>query len=206
MADGYGFGAEGDWKTAVLVRAVKVMGPGLPGGTSFMEDYTYDLTPGDELILGAHMLEVCPTIADRDGRASRSTRWASAAGRTRCAWSSPPTRAGCGGLARRHARPVPADRQRRRPGADPRRPAEPAGRARGLEAAPDFTTSAEAWLTAGGAHHTVLSTAAGIDAFRISPSWPAPSSPSSTRRTTCRRSPASCAGTRPTTVWPRALS
>ena len=62
MADGYGFGAEGDWKTAVLVRAAKVMGAGLPGGASLMEDYTYDLQPGSELILGAHMLEICPTL------------------------------------------------------------------------------------------------------------------------------------------------
>ena len=63
MADGYGFGAEGDWKTAVLVRLVKVMATGLPGGTSFMEDYTYDLDPAGPKVLGAHMLEVCPTIA-----------------------------------------------------------------------------------------------------------------------------------------------
>ena len=62
MADGYGFGAEGDWKTAILVRAANVMGAGLPGGASLMEDYTYDLTPGDERILGAHMLEVSPTL------------------------------------------------------------------------------------------------------------------------------------------------
>jgi L-arabinose isomerase len=62
MAKGFGFGAEGDWKTAVLVRAAKVMGAGLPGGASLMEDYTYDLTPGDEKILGAHMLEICPTL------------------------------------------------------------------------------------------------------------------------------------------------
>ena len=62
MADGYGFGPEGDWKTAILVRAAKVMGAGLPGGASLMEDYTYDLTPGRERILGAHMLEVCPTL------------------------------------------------------------------------------------------------------------------------------------------------
>ena len=67
MADGYGFGAEGDWKTAALVRAMKVMGDGLPGGTSFMEDYTYHLDPNGELCLGAHMLEVCPTIADAKG-------------------------------------------------------------------------------------------------------------------------------------------
>jgi len=62
MADGYGFGPEGDWKTAILVRVAKVMGYGLPGGASLMEDYTYDLTPGEETILGAHMLEVCPSL------------------------------------------------------------------------------------------------------------------------------------------------
>ncbi|MCX6996810.1 MAG: L-arabinose isomerase [Kiritimatiellaeota bacterium] len=63
MADGYGFGAEGDWKTAALLRAMKVMAAGLPGGTSFMEDYTYHLVPGGMQVLGAHMLEVCPSIA-----------------------------------------------------------------------------------------------------------------------------------------------
>src|SRR5690625_5671660 len=62
MADGYGFGAEGDWKTAILVRVAKVMGQGLPGGASLMEDYTYDMTPGPEKILGAHMLEICPSL------------------------------------------------------------------------------------------------------------------------------------------------
>jgi L-arabinose isomerase len=63
MADGYGFGAEGDWKTAALVRAMKVMAAGLPGGTSFMEDYTYHLQPPRQKVLGAHMLEICPSIA-----------------------------------------------------------------------------------------------------------------------------------------------
>jgi L-arabinose isomerase len=63
MADGYGFGAEGDWKTAALVRALKVMSAGLEGGTSFMEDYTYHFKNGGQ-VLGAHMLEVCPSIAD----------------------------------------------------------------------------------------------------------------------------------------------
>ncbi|MFZ5970348.1 MAG: L-arabinose isomerase [Bacteroidota bacterium] len=63
MADGYGFGAEGDWKTAALVRAMKVMAHGLPGGNSFMEDYTYHFEPGHEAVLGAHMLEICPSIA-----------------------------------------------------------------------------------------------------------------------------------------------
>ncbi len=63
MADGYGFGAEGDWKTAALVRTMKVMAAGLPGGTSFMEDYTYHFATGNQKVLGAHMLEICPSIA-----------------------------------------------------------------------------------------------------------------------------------------------
>ncbi len=63
MAAGYGFGGEGDWKTAALVRTMKIMASGLPGGTSFMEDYTYHFEPGREAVLGAHMLEVCPSIA-----------------------------------------------------------------------------------------------------------------------------------------------
>ncbi len=63
MEAGYGFGAEGDWKTSGLVRIMKLMAAGLDGGTSFMEDYTYHFEPGNSMILGAHMLEVCPTIA-----------------------------------------------------------------------------------------------------------------------------------------------
>jgi L-arabinose isomerase len=63
MAAGYGFGAEGDWKTAALVRLGKLMTGERPGGVSFMEDYTYHLVPGQERILGAHMIEVCPSIA-----------------------------------------------------------------------------------------------------------------------------------------------
>lgn len=64
MAEGYGFGGEGDWKTAALVRAMKVMATGLKGGNSFMEDYTYHFDPNNQLVLGAHMLEICPSIAD----------------------------------------------------------------------------------------------------------------------------------------------
>ncbi len=63
MAKGFGFAGEGDWKTAALMRVMKIIGGEGGGGTSFMEDYTYDLTPGRELVLGAHMLEVCPSIA-----------------------------------------------------------------------------------------------------------------------------------------------
>ncbi|HWC51975.1 MAG TPA: L-arabinose isomerase [Chitinophagaceae bacterium] len=65
MADGYGFAAEGDWKTAAMVRAMKVMATGLKGGNSFMEDYTYHFEPVNEMVLGAHMLEICESIADK---------------------------------------------------------------------------------------------------------------------------------------------
>ena len=68
MASGYGYGGEGDWKTSALVRAMKTMGTGLKGGNSFMEDYTYHFDPRNPLVLGAHMLEICPSIAD--GKAS----------------------------------------------------------------------------------------------------------------------------------------
>jgi L-arabinose isomerase len=68
MKDGYGFGGEGDWKTAALVRAMKTMATGLQGGNSFMEDYTYHFEPGNEMVLGAHMLEICESISD--GKAS----------------------------------------------------------------------------------------------------------------------------------------
>jgi L-arabinose isomerase len=63
MAAGYGFAGEGDWKTVALVRAMKVMGAGLPGGNSFMEDYTYHFEPGNNMVLGAHMLEICESVA-----------------------------------------------------------------------------------------------------------------------------------------------
>jgi L-arabinose isomerase len=68
MEQGWGFGAEGDWKQAMLLRSAKVMAAGLPGGVSFMEDYTYHFEPGREAALGAHMLEVCPSIAAKKPR------------------------------------------------------------------------------------------------------------------------------------------
>jgi L-arabinose isomerase len=64
MTKGYGFAGEGDWKTAALVRAMKVMGTGLKGGSSFMEDYTYHFNPDNRMVLGAHMLEICESISD----------------------------------------------------------------------------------------------------------------------------------------------
>lgn len=68
MAAGYGFGAEGDWKQAALLRILKTMSTGMEGGSSFMEDYTYHLEPGNEAVLGAHMLEICPSIAAKKPR------------------------------------------------------------------------------------------------------------------------------------------
>jgi len=62
MAQGFGYGGEGDWKTAAMVRAMKVMATGMPGGNSFMEDYTYHFDPANEMVLGSHMLEICPSI------------------------------------------------------------------------------------------------------------------------------------------------
>jgi len=64
MNEGYGFAGEGDWKTAALVRAMKVMGSGLKGGNAFMEDYTYHFDPSNPMVLGSHMLEICESIAD----------------------------------------------------------------------------------------------------------------------------------------------
>lgn len=66
MADGYGFGAEGDWKTSALLHVMKKMAFGLPGGNSFMEDYTYHFDPNHEMVLGSHMLEICPSISDEN--------------------------------------------------------------------------------------------------------------------------------------------
>ena len=68
MAAGYGFGAEGDWKQAAMLRIIKTMSKGMPGGSSFMEDYTYHLDPANEAVLGAHMLEICPSIAAQKPR------------------------------------------------------------------------------------------------------------------------------------------
>ena len=91
MADGYGFGGEGDWKTAALVRTLKVMAEGLPQGTSFMEDYTYHFGPGEPLLLGSPCWR-CARRSPTGRRAARSTRCRSALARTRCGWCSPPRR------------------------------------------------------------------------------------------------------------------
>ncbi len=87
MGQGYGYGGEGDWKVSAMTHMMKKMAEGLGGGTAFMEDYTYDLAPGNELSLGAHMLEVCPSLA-ADTPPFTWIRWASETANRPRAWCS----------------------------------------------------------------------------------------------------------------------
>ncbi|MDN4596752.1 L-arabinose isomerase [Leifsonia virtsii] len=165
MAEGYGFGAEGDWKTAILVRAANVMGAGLPGGASLMEDYTYDLTPGDERILGAHMLEVSPSLTS--AHPTLEVHPLGIGGKddpVRLVFSADPGPAVVVALSdvRDRFRLVANVVEVVEPTAP--LPKLPVGRAV-WKPAPDFTTSATAWLEAGAAHHTVMSTAVGVEVF-----------------------------------------
>ncbi|AMB59443.1 L-arabinose isomerase [Microterricola viridarii] len=166
MADGYGFGAEGDWKTAILVRVANVMGAGLPGGASLMEDYTYDMTPGAELILGAHMLEVSPSLTS--SKPSLEVHPLGIGGKedpVRLVFTADSGPAVVVALSdmRDRFRLVANVVEVVQPTAP--LPNLPVGRAV-WKPAPDFATSAAAWLTAGAAHHTVMSTAVGIEVFQ----------------------------------------
>ncbi|MBC7517813.1 MAG: L-arabinose isomerase [Microbacteriaceae bacterium] len=165
MADGYGFGAEGDWKTALLVRAAKVMGAGLPGGASLMEDYTYHLEPGNELILGAHMLEVCPSLTT--AKPTLEVHPLGIGGRedpVRLVFDTDAGPAVVVALSDMRDRfRLVANVVEVVPLPEPL-PKLPVARAV-WKPQPDFATSAAAWLTAGAAHHTVMSTAVGIDVF-----------------------------------------
>jgi len=165
MADGYGFAAEGDWKTAALVRIVKVMCAGLAGGTSFMEDYTYHLAPSDPMVLGAHMLEVCPSIAA--GRPSCEIHPLSIGGRAdpvRLVFTAAPGPAVVVAMLDLgdRFRFVLNEVELVEPTED--LPGLPVARAL-WRPKPDFTVAAEAWLRAGGAHHTVLTKGIGAEAF-----------------------------------------
>jgi len=154
MADGYGFGAEGDWKTAALVRAMKVMATGLPGGTSFMEDYTYHLDPANSKVLGAHMLEVCSSIAD--GKPSLEVHPLGIGGKAdpvRVVFNVAPgaglnaSLVDMGNRFRMIVNPVEVVK----PDAD--LPRLPVARVVWVPK-PDLRTGAACWILAGGAHHT----------------------------------------------------
>ncbi len=165
MASGYGFGAEGDWKTAALVRLAKVMGAGAPGGASLMEDYSYDLTPGSELILGAHMLEVCPSLTtSRPKLEIHPLGIGAREDPVRLVFDADPGPAVVVGMTdmrdrfRLTANVVEIVR--------PPQPLPKLPVARAVwRPQPDFATAVQAWLTAGSTHHTVMTTAVGIEAF-----------------------------------------
>ena len=157
MADGYGFGAEGDWKTSALVRAMKVMNAGYKGGVSFMEDYTYHLSPSGDKVLGAHMLEICASIAAQ--KPTLEILPLSIGGKAdpvRLIFDSQTGPAVCASLIDMGKRfrllvsqvdVVPTDAPL---------PKLPVARAFWLPR-PDLKTAAAAWIYAGGAHHTSFS-------------------------------------------------
>jgi L-arabinose isomerase len=159
MADGYGFAGEGDWKTAALVRAMKVMASGLIGGTSFMEDYTYHLQPGNKLVLGAHMLEICPSIAD--GKVSLEVHPLGIGGKADPARLVFNTPAGAGLNAAlmdfgNHFRLLVNEVDVVKAPHD--MPKLPVARAL-WKCRPNFEDACAAWIYAGGAHHTGFSQA-----------------------------------------------
>ena len=159
MADGYGFGGEGDWKTSALLRAMKVMASGIEGGTSFMEDYTYHFTPQKAYVMGSHMLEICPSIADK--KPTCEVHPLGIGGKedpVRLVFNSPPGPAinvslvDLGNRFRLIVNEVEAVAPM---GELPKLPV-----ARVLwDAKPDLEIAATAWILAGGAHHTVYSQA-----------------------------------------------
>jgi len=158
MAEGYGFGAEGDWKTAALVRAFKVMADGLPGGASFMEDYTYHLEEGNRKVLGSHMLEVCPSIAAKKPTLEiHPLGIGGKADPVRLVFDTPAGPAINGSLVdlgnrfRLLVNEVTAVKY-------PPLPKLPVARTV-WEPKPDFATACAAWILAGGAHHTVFTPA-----------------------------------------------
>ncbi len=159
MAEGYGFGAEGDWKTACLVRAVKVMATGLQGGSSFMEDYTYHLDPKGAKVLGAHMLEVCPTNAQ--GKPTLEVHPLSIGGKAdpaRLVFTAAPGPGLCAAvidLGNRFRLVVNAVEV---VSPDAPLPNLPVARALWVPE-PDLKTAAAAWIHAGSSHHTAFSLA-----------------------------------------------
>jgi L-arabinose isomerase len=157
MAAGYGFGAEGDWKHAAMVRAVKVMGAGLKGGCTFMEDYTYHLDPKGMKVLGSHMLEICPSIAE--GKPKMEVHPLGIGGKDAPARlvfnvpTGPATLTSMIDMGNRF-RMVVHSVDCVKPDAD--LPKLPVARAMWVPQ-PDMKTGAAAWIYAGGAHHNAFS-------------------------------------------------
>jgi L-arabinose isomerase len=166
MAEGYGFGGEGDWKTSALLAAVKAMGTGTGRGTSFMEDYTYHFGPGEQKILGAHMLEVCPTIASAKPKAEiHPLGIGDREDPVRLVFDANPGPAVVIGMVDLGDRFRFVANQVEVVPPDEPLPKLPVARAV-WKPAPSLGTSAESWLTAGGPHHTVLTQAVGAEALR----------------------------------------
>jgi L-arabinose isomerase len=165
MADGYGFGGEGDWKTAALVRFMKVVGADLEGGTSFMEDYTYHMDPARPQVLGSHMLEICPSIAkDKPRLEVHPLGIGGKADPARLVFDAPAGSAlnasliDLGTRFRLIVNEVEAVEV-------PAMPNLPVARAL-WETKPDFKTGLAAWILAGGAHHTGYSYAVTTEHLR----------------------------------------
>lgn len=168
MQQGYGFGAEGDWKTAALLRIMKVMSSGLKGGTSFMEDYTYHFEQGNDLVLGSHMLEVCPSIA-REEKPLLDVHQLGIGGKddpARLIFSAPAGPAlnvsliDMGDRFRLLVNAVDAIEP---PHALPKLPVAHAV----WKTQPSLAVAVEAWILAGGAHHTVFTQSLDIEHLRI---------------------------------------
>lgn len=166
MADGYGFGAEGDWKTAALCRLLKVMARGQKGGTSFMEDYTYHWGKKESLNMGAHMLEVCPSLADK--KPTLDVQPLGIGGKEAPArllfscQTGPAVNVGLVDLGHRFRLIVNEVEVVKPPKEMPKLPV---GKAM-WRYKPDFETGVSAWILAGGGHHTVLSLALTSDDIR----------------------------------------
>jgi L-arabinose isomerase len=166
MEQGYGFGAEGDWKQSMLTRAAKVMASGLPGGVSFMEDYTYHFEPGKEAALGAHMLEICPSIAGGKPRIEvHPLGIGGKADPARMVFDAAPGPAVLAtliDLGNRFRMIVNEVETIKIENAMPKLPV-----ARALwKPYPNLSAAAEAWIISGGTHHSVYSTALTAEYFR----------------------------------------
>ena len=169
MAKGYGFAGEGDWKTAALLSTMKLMAKGLTGGTAFMEDYTYDFTKGNELVVGSHMLEVCPSIIDDGVKPLLDIQHLGIGNKADPARLIFPSKPGLainaslidiGNRFRLIANELETIKQ---PYTLPKLPVACAV----WKPKPSLNVSAEAWILAGAAHHSVYTQALSMDYFRL---------------------------------------